>query len=208
VAKGIVKGVGSGGMAGIAPVPPPPPPPPPGSRGLARDGRDYGKSASTERAAIVEISDAGRAALAAAQPPTPRNPGGTMLRETTTGVDWDFRTYAPGATHWGNASRASAAGASSLTETTIGIDQYETTSPGHKSVEPAPAPAAGDLGGKLSGLAHEAAHTIQQAVRVATGDLDGDGRADVASAGPPAGDIQQVQKARHDAAMAAIQNIR
>ncbi|MBM3274617.1 MAG: FG-GAP repeat protein, partial [Candidatus Sericytochromatia bacterium] len=81
--------------------------------------------------------------------------------------------------------------------TTTGSDQYQTTSPGHKSI-----------GHVLRTMAHEAAHTVQQAVRVATADLDGDGRADVAVAGPPGPGIQAVQKVWHDAKMAAIQNIR
>jgi hypothetical protein len=90
-------------------------------------------------AAIVEISDAGRVALAAAQPPTPPTPGGKMLREMTTGADWDYRLYGPGAAHWGQAKATASGG---LTETTTGSDQFETTSPGHKSVEELPAARA------------------------------------------------------------------
>jgi hypothetical protein len=215
MAKGVIKGGNVGGMAGMPAWPvvqdtpaaqrvyqstkerlpaTPPPPAPPAPR------------PEPTPAAIVNISDAGRAALASAQPPTPQNPGGTMIREMTTGADWEYRVYGPGHAHWGSASfkaqdsgqgASPAPGASSLSDTTTGSDQFQTTSPGRKSP-----------GEVLGTMAHEAAHVVQQSVRLATGDLDGDGRADVAVAGPPSGTIQGIQTARHDAAMAAIQNIR
>lgn len=142
-------------------------------------------------AATVQISDAGRAALTAAEPKGPAGkPGGQQVREMTTGLDVEYRTYGPGATHWGQASKSAAAGS----------DKFQTTSPGHKSV-----------GDALRTSAHELAHVVQQRTAQMAigpgGDLDGDGLGD-RSAVRPSTDIQSAVKAHHDAAMNAIRNMK
>lgn len=170
-------------------------------------------SLKTGPAVSVEISDAGRAALAAATsaaagqrtgriPHDPamrldgvekaagRSPADRAPRDPTTGLDVDYRLDGPAATHSnreGGPSRAGAMGAGPMI-------------PGRESV--------GGIGPELRTAAQQAAHAVQRSVRAATADLDGDGRADVSVAGSPAGDIKQVVKAHHDTIQAAIQNLR
>lgn len=173
---------------------------------------------AVQPAAIAEISDAGRAALVASQPPTPGNPGGAMLREMTTGADRDYRVYGPGDAHYGNARR-SIGRAGELATTpgpkTVG-DMTTTTSKRDAEVivekqsgsDRSPR-APRELGGNLRTMAHEATHVVQQTVAKATSqDVDGNGGLDRLGLQARGGSLQQVQKSRHDAMMAAIQNTR
>lgn len=167
------------------------------------------KPPNNSPAAIVSISDQGRAALAAAQPPTPPSPGGQMVREMTTGADWDYRVYGPGHAHWGAArSTPGAAGPArniEIGDSSTGSDQFHSTTPGHKSIEPislrSPAPAIREAQGY-------ALYSIQKSVRLAVSDIDRDGLPDVAAAGPPAGDIQAAVQKFHDMSKSIIGNIR
>lgn len=87
-----------------------------------------------------------------------------------------------------------------VTISQAGRDALAAAQPSEHSLR-SPAPA-------LKEANNYAMYSIQKALRVATGDSDGDGRSDVAASGPPATQIVPMQRSKHDAMMAAIQNTR